>query len=60
MKTSLLDILACPLCKGALTLIVNKGDEVEVIEGILNCQNCKEDYSIENSIPDLLPPSLRG
>ena len=60
MKTSLLNILACPLCKGALTLTVKKGDEYEDIEGILNCQKCKENYPIENSIPDLLPPGLRS
>lgn len=59
MKKILLDILACPMCKGELKLTITKEDEQEIIEGSLYCANCREDYPIEDSIPNLLPPDLR-
>jgi uncharacterized protein YbaR (Trm112 family) len=59
MKKDLLDILACPVCKSPLTLTVEEEDDVEVVRGILRCESCEEDYPIEDSIPNLLPPNLR-
>ncbi|MDP6102230.1 MAG: methytransferase partner Trm112 [Dehalococcoidia bacterium] len=59
MKKNLLDILACPVCKSPLTLTVEEEDDVEVVRGTLRCESCEEDYPIENSIPNLLPPNLR-
>lgn len=59
MRRDLLDILACPLCKTPLTLTVRKEDKQEIIEGTLHCEQCGEDYPIQDSIPNLLPPSLR-
>ena len=55
-----MEILACPVCKGELTLIVSKEDENgEIVEGKLHCAQCDETYPIEDTIPNLLPPSLR-
>ena len=59
MKKDLLDILACPLCKSPLTLTVEEENAVEVVRGTLRCESCHEDYPIEDSIPNLLPPNLR-
>lgn len=59
MKKSLLDILACPMCKGELQLTITQEDEKEIIEGSLYCAKCQEHYPIEDSIPNLLPPDLR-
>jgi len=59
MRHDLMDILACPICKSELTLTVVKEDDDEIITGSLNCAKCKEDYPIEDVIPNLLPPSLR-
>ncbi len=59
MKRDLMDILACPVCKGELTLSVAKEEGDEVVEGALHCDACSEDYPIEDTIPNLLPPSLR-
>jgi len=59
MKKDLLDILACPLCKSPLNLTVEEENDVEVVRGILRCESCPEDYLIEDSIPNLLPPNLR-
>ena len=58
MKKDLMDILACPMCKGDLELEVVEGDE-EIITGTLYCAKCDERYPIEEGIPNLLPPDLR-
>jgi uncharacterized protein YbaR (Trm112 family) len=54
-----MEILACPMCKGELTLTIDEEREGEVIAGILYCARCDERYPIEDSIPNLLPPDLR-
>ncbi len=59
MKRDLLDILACPLCKGDLTLEVFEENEKEIVTGKLCCPSCRECYPIEDGIPNMLPPDLR-
>ena len=59
MKRDLMEILACPECKGSLELTVDEEDADEVIRGSLICGKCNERYPIEDSIPNLLPPQLR-
>jgi uncharacterized protein YbaR (Trm112 family) len=59
MKKELMDILACPVCKGELELTVEKEDEKEVISGSLYCGKCDERYRIVDAIPNLLPPDQR-
>lgn len=65
MKTDLLDIIACPVCKGELTLDADEiapADAVdggEVLTGTLICSPCEERYPISGGIPNLLPPDLR-
>jgi uncharacterized protein YbaR (Trm112 family) len=50
-----MDILCCPVCKGDLSLNVEKEDEKEIIEGELSCAICKVNYPIHEGIPNLLP-----
>ncbi len=59
MKRDLLDILACPVCKGSLELAVEKESEHEIVSGSLYCRKCDEHYSIVDTIPNLLPPEQR-
>ena len=59
MRQDLLDILACPMCGGSLELTVEKKEGKEVVAGTLRCQQCQEVYPIQDSIPNLLPPTLR-
>jgi uncharacterized protein YbaR (Trm112 family) len=60
MKKELMDILACPLCKGDLELRIEAEDaKGEVVSGSLYCGHCNERYPIEDGIPNLLPPNLR-
>jgi uncharacterized protein YbaR (Trm112 family) len=60
MKRELMEILACPLCKGDLKLTVEEEDEKEVVKGSLYCESCSVTYPIEDTIPNLLPPELRA
>ena len=59
MRKDLMEILACPMCKGELTLAIDEEKDDEVIRGALSCAKCNERYPIEDSIPNLLPPDLR-
>ncbi len=59
MRKDLMDILACPVCKGPLELTVDREEGEEVINGSLLCRKCDERYPIEDRIPNLLPPDLR-
>lgn len=51
-----MDILVCPVCKGKLTLTIEKEDENEIVSGSLNCGKCAVNYPIVDTIPNLLPP----
>ena len=59
MKKNLMEILVCPVCKGALELRVEQEEGDEVVTGSLFCAACDESYPIEDTIPNLLPPELR-
>ena len=56
MKRELMDILACPMCKGKLELSVVEENEQEVVTGSLYCPKCNAHYPIADAIPNLLPP----
>jgi uncharacterized protein YbaR (Trm112 family) len=59
MRRSLMDILCCPVCKGDLSLNVEKEDEKEILEGGLLCAACGVNYPIHEGIPNLLPQTSR-
>ena len=59
MRRDLMDILACPVCKGPLTLSVTRDDGSEILDGTLRCAACAVDYPISDGIPNLLPPEMR-
>ena len=52
----LLNILACPVCKGDLTLEIEKEEEDKILKGSLYCPFCSSHYPIEQGTPNLLPP----
>jgi uncharacterized protein len=56
MKRDLMQILACPVCKGKLELTVTEENNKEVVSGSLFCPKCNLTYPIEDTIPSLLPP----
>ena len=59
MRRDLMEILACPVCKGELELTVTREDDGEIIEGVLVCTQCGERYPIEDGVPNLLPPAAK-
>ena len=59
MRREIMDILACPQCKGRLNLKVEEERDERIVTGSLVCPKCSETYPILNSIPNLLPPHLR-
>ena len=59
MKRDLMEILACPVCKGPLELKVEEENQDEIVRGALLCAHCSETYPIVDTIPNLLPPQLR-
>ena len=60
MKKELVDILACPVCKGELELAVAEEKEQEVVTGSLYCRQGDVTYPIVDGIPNLLPPEQHG
>jgi uncharacterized protein YbaR (Trm112 family) len=59
MKRELMEILACPVCKGKLELGVEEEKEEEIVTGSLHCPRCDVNYPILETIPNLLPPKQR-
>ena len=56
----LMEILVCPMCRSSLELKVTLQDDDEIVEGELTCAKCGEIYPITDTIPNMLPPSLRN
>jgi SAM-dependent methyltransferase len=59
VNSTLLDMLACPLCAGSLVLedavVSTSGD---VSSGELHCASCGVVYPVTNGVPRLVPPGL--
>ena len=60
MRKELMDILACPVCKGELELTVEEENEQEIVSGSLYCPKCNVRYPVVDTIPNLLPPEQQG
>lgn len=60
MKKELMQILACPVCKGGLELKVDEAKGEEIVTGSLYCPNCNYSYPIVDTIPNLLPPEQQA
>ncbi|MFP4248341.1 MAG: methyltransferase domain-containing protein [Armatimonadota bacterium] len=59
LSEKLLECLICPVCGGApLGLTVVEADEARVVEGRLNCSDCKRWYPVRDDIPVMMPADL--
>jgi len=58
VKRRLLDWLACPACRGAITLTRGAPEADDIHDGELACGACLARYPIERGIPRLVPPAL--
>jgi len=59
VKRELIEILACPLCKGELKLEITEERAGEIWFGYFSCATCQQYYPIDEGIPNLLPPKLK-
>ena len=59
MRSDLLEILRCPVCRSELALTPGRTEGTEILEGTLTCSGCHATYPISDGIPDLLPPDER-
>lgn len=56
MKTRVLDVVHCPSCGGALTVVAGaREDRGEIRDGTLRCAGCAATYPIHGYIPRLAP-----
>jgi len=55
VKKELMEVLACPICKGDLELELTEEKAGEIWTGSLTCAACHESYPITEGIPNLLP-----
>jgi len=53
MNRKLLEILACPACRGDLA--APPGTD-EIVDGVLGCQGCDKEYTVSNGIPRFVEP----
>ena len=54
MNRDLMDILACPICRGDLELCPGREEGDEVVSGSLVCDKCPHEFPIVDSIPNFL------
>lgn len=60
MRESILPVLACPRCKGALTLEAEECVGENVTRGVLRCSRCSSTYRIIACVPDMRVPEAFG
>jgi uncharacterized protein YbaR (Trm112 family) len=60
MRRELMEVLACPVCKGPLELAAEIEEGEEIVAGGLLCKACDTTYLIINSIPNLLLADQRA
>jgi SAM-dependent methyltransferase len=53
MNRKLLEILACPACKSALSVST---EDLEIEEAVLTCEKCGMEYMVTNGIPRFVEP----
>ncbi|CAD6516859.1 SAM dependent methyltransferase [metagenome] len=51
LKTELLQYLVCPTCKGQISINIHKKIKNEIINGTINCKNCKNTFPVTEGIP---------
>src|SRR5258708_23842146 len=55
MTPDLLEILACPDCRGALSLTASSHDEGRIDSGTLRCASCERTFPMVRLIPRCVP-----
>ena len=58
MKSRLINLLACPDCRGDLALIAQTREGDEIIQGELRCGACGRVFAITRGVPRFVAPDL--
>lgn len=57
MHLRLLDLLACPKCRGHLSCMASStDDDGAILSGVLECRDCKAAYPVQAGIPRFVQP----
>ena len=59
MKITFFDKLVCPFDKHELSIRVFKQEQDEILEGILQCDQCHRHYPVVHGIPIMSPDEYR-
>ena len=60
MKRSLMDLLACPMCKhDPLELHELESKDDIIVEAVILCPKCQRFYPVREEVPCMLPDDLR-
>ncbi len=51
MKQKLINFLVCPTCRKSVTVKIKKKIDSEIIEGLIKCDKCEDDFKITKGIP---------
>lgn len=54
MRREVLQILNCPNCRHDLTLLEHQVDGDEVLDGFLECGNCRRSFPVANGVPKMI------
>jgi len=51
LKQKLVNFLVCPTCRKSVDVKIRKKQGSEIIEGLIKCHECKDDFKITKGIP---------
>jgi ubiquinone/menaquinone biosynthesis C-methylase UbiE/uncharacterized protein YbaR (Trm112 family) len=55
MRRRLVDLLACPECRGSIEVLESRAENaVRILQGTLRCTSCARQYPIEKGVPRLV------
>ena len=60
MRTDMMEVLACPVCKTGLALQIYAQYGDEIAAGTLTCHKCPQEFPVEDGVPNLLPAEYRA
>jgi ubiquinone/menaquinone biosynthesis C-methylase UbiE len=60
MQLKSMNCFCCPACNGEFELIIKEKVNEDVVQGLLECHQCKKHFSIKNGLPCLNFPEYLG
>jgi uncharacterized protein YbaR (Trm112 family) len=51
LKQKLVNFLVCPTCRKSVDVKIRKTQGSEIIEGLIKCHECKDNFKITKGIP---------